>query len=89
MAQHTLQVYYSQWAFLIVAMSISNCRGGALVPEIGQLALQAFASPSVGASPVIFQGMNHPIHSVLLFLEQDFQTFESGFTALTPKHSFR
>jgi len=28
MALHTLQVYYSQWAFLIVAMSISNCRRG-------------------------------------------------------------
>jgi CHAT domain-containing protein len=28
MALHTFQVYYSQWAFLIVAMSISNCRRG-------------------------------------------------------------
>ena len=28
MALHTLRVYYSQWAFLIVAMSISNCRRG-------------------------------------------------------------
>jgi predicted nucleotidyltransferase component of viral defense system len=31
MALHTLPVYYSQWAFLIVAMSISNCRWGFLL----------------------------------------------------------
>ena len=39
MALHTLQVYYSQWAFLIVAMSISNCRRGEKLQSKGKRVL--------------------------------------------------
>ena len=52
-----------------------------LIAEIGQLGLEAFVLVAFGASAVIFQHMQDPIDPALIFLEQDFEPFEFGFTA--------